>query len=384
MNRRIGIAIAIAVPVLLSCGDETRDVTGPAPAAPTGSIWVRLSVTGGSGDPDGCLIAVDDGSRSTMSDGERHRFRNVAAGDHVVTISDVAPLCSVEGEAWRTVTVAGNDTSWVAFSVACRAAAVGNRIAFSSYRDRNSEIYLMDGDGSNPVRLTDHPGYDGVPDWSPDGTRIAFSASRDSIAGIYVMDADGSNVELVIESGWSPTWSPLGDRIAFELGPEHHIYTVGVDGSNPTPLLQSPTVDQYDPAWSPDGQMIAFRGYDGTSADIYVVPASGGVPINLTRDSYSDDEPAWSPDGKLIAFTSYKNWQPGVYVMDSDGSNVRQVVTGSCIASPTWSPDGARIAYRGLCSSGYEIVSVRVDGTDLVQLTDSFGINDDPDWSPIP
>jgi Tol biopolymer transport system component len=279
--------------------------------------------------------------------------------------------------------VVGNATSRVAFSVVCPAVAVGNRIAFSSYRDGNWEIYLMESDGSNPVNLTNHPGYDELPDWSSDGTRIAFFSSRDSVAGIYVMDADGSNVRLVIEDGWRSSWSPRGDRIAFE----HvwgDIYTVNLDGSNLVPLFDSPTLSQSEPAWSPDGQWIAFSGFDGNEADIYVVGANGGVPINLTLDGYSDDEPAWSPDGKRIAFTSYKNWQPGVYVMDADGSNVRQVVSGACIGSPTWSPDGARIAYSGLCSSGYEILSVRVDGTDLVQLTDTSGTDEEPDWSPIP
>ena len=69
----------------------------------------------------------------------------------------------------------------------------GLRIAFTSDRDGNSEIYAMDANGSNQVRLTDNPAYDNEPAWSPDGTRIAFTSNRDGHSEIYLMDANGDN-----------------------------------------------------------------------------------------------------------------------------------------------------------------------------------------------
>ena len=93
------------------------------------------------------------------------------------------------------------------------------KIAFSSERDGNGEIYVMDADGSNPTNLTNNGATDGGPAWSPDGGKIAFTSERDGNYEIYVMDADGSNpTNLTNNSAWDsePAWSPDGSKIAFE------------------------------------------------------------------------------------------------------------------------------------------------------------------------
>jgi TolB protein len=87
----------------------------------------------------------------------------------------------------------------------------GSQIAFESYRDGNSEIYVMDANGSNPVRLTDDPAWDRDPAWSPDGSRIVFQSARDCNGEIYVMNADGSNPVRLTRDASSdddPAWSP--------------------------------------------------------------------------------------------------------------------------------------------------------------------------------
>ncbi len=82
----------------------------------------------------------------------------------------------------------------------------GTEIAFTSNRDGNDEIYVMNADGSNQTRLTYNDAYDGMPAWSPDGTRIAFESRRDSNgSAIYVMNADGSNQTQLTKRPW---WSP--------------------------------------------------------------------------------------------------------------------------------------------------------------------------------
>ena len=99
----------------------------------------------------------------------------------------------------------------------------GTLIAFTSERDGNREIYVMNSDGSNQVRLTDDPEADSGADWSPDGTRIAFTSERDGNREIYVMDADGSNLIRVTDNlinDYSPDWRPAVTEIDIVPTPE--------------------------------------------------------------------------------------------------------------------------------------------------------------------
>ena len=288
------------------------------------------------------------------------------------------------------------------------------RIAFVSDRDGNYEIYVMDTDGGNLRRLTNHPDIDSLPSWSPDGKRIVFTSKRDGHVDarhgfatneIYVMDADGGNQQNLTnhpEEDWYPSWSPDGKHIAFSSDRDGNfdIYVMAADGGNPQNLTNNPLNDR-DPSWSPDGKRIVFSARrDGhfenevaLTYEIYVMEADGRNQQRLTENRKNDWQPSWSPAGKRIAFTSdrkgdFQNFE--IYVMDHDGGN-QQRLTENRVSDlfPSWSPDGKRIVF---CSDrdghvhakhGWptnEIYVVDADGGNQQNLTNHPHDDLEPSW----
>ncbi len=194
------------------------------------------------------------------------------------------------------------------------------QIAFGSTRDGNPEIYVMDADGNNQIRLTNHPETDLAPSWSSDGVRIAFSSNRNGgNYQIYVMDSNGKNIRRLTDGDddWSPAWSPDGKRIAFHSKRDEErakIFVVAPDGSNLRRLAGDIPSSDIEAAWSPDSQRIAFASYRGDrSAEIYVMDADGANHQRLTHDEATDREPAWSV---VDADGSKKLWRFKVRELD--------------------------------------------------------------------
>ena len=269
------------------------------------------------------------------------------------------------------------------------------QIAFVSWRDGNSEIYVMDADGNNQIRLTNHPEEDSSPSWSPDGARIAFVSNRNGgNEQIYVMDSNGKNVKLLTNGslGTNPAWSPDGQTIAYNWDVEGHsaIILIAPEGSNRRILAGDIPSNDTEPAWSPDSQRIAFVSWrEDWTGDIGVMDADGRNPKRLTHTPNNERHPAWSPDGRKIAFTTVLEEDFVLSVMYADGTNQRilteEVLDGrmQLIFHPAWSPDGRTIAYHfakgGLDPGGIHLITA--DGEHLKRLGDAHKGGDSwPDW----
>ena len=262
------------------------------------------------------------------------------------------------------------------------------RIAFVSNRDGNDEIYVMNADGSNVLRLTHDPGKDWVPRWSPDGRQIAFFSNRDDNDEIYVMNADGTNLLRLthtLASDWTPSWSSDGRQIAFSSSRDgdFEIYLMNADGSQLTQLTHNQSHD-WSPSWSPDGQRIAFMSDVDGNNEIYVMDADGSRATRLTHNPNSDSRPSWSPDSSKILFTSDRHGNVDIYMMDPDGAEQTRLTWNEAAdRTPTWSPYSSRIAFSSTRDGNRDIFVMNPDGTGINNLSNHTASDGAPDWGPI-
>ena len=266
-------------------------------------------------------------------------------------------------------------------------------IAYVSTKSGNKEIWVMDYDGSNPHqvtrlrsialtprwspdatriaftcfapyrtvtsaqicvystvsdRLIAFPRFRGTnssPAWSPDGSQIDFMSSQAGDPEIFEIGADGTHLHRVTFSvgvSTSPAWNPkTGNQIVFvsDRGGEPALYIANSDGSDAQKIDLPDMGYVVDPAWSPNGQLLAFswRRPSG-NYDIYVMDIVSHQLAELTRDEGRNERPSWAPDGRHLVFESTRTGTRQIWTMLADGSQPRQLTFQGQNESPNWSP----------------------------------------------
>jgi Tol biopolymer transport system component len=269
----------------------------------------------------------------------------------------VETLAQLEGQ-WLYYPRVSPDERWLAVSVSPE---------HHEGEDWDLAVVPLDGAGE-VVRLTAGPGNDRLPDWRP--RPAPASATVDAQSGPAMVTASAAVSEAV--SADAPG-APAGTLLfQSDRDGRDKLYTLDVASGAVRPLTHGPDHRDEEPAWSPDGQRIAFHTnrFDSGTFDIAVMHADGSGVVRVTSGRAWDQDPAWMPDGQSLVFTSEREGTGAIYrVYLADGRVERLSQTRDRAIMPAVSPDGRRVAYAVATARGFQIFVLDLASGEERQMT---------------
>ncbi len=263
-----------------------------------------------------------------------------------------------------------------------------SQICFTGIVGKNKELFIADYDGANIKQITEHGSISIKPKVSPDGMKIAYLSYKDRYSFLYIFDRlTGKVTPLSKEVGLNsaPSWFPEGNRLAMTLSKDANmeIYIRNIDGSNPIRITKNKDADT-SPCILADGSRIAFVSDRGGNPQIYVMGVDGSDPRRVSYQGGNSYDPAGSPDGKMIAYVVEQRGEGfEIYVMDADGSNPRRLTNSyGSNESPTWSPDSRHVMFCSTRNGRWELWTVNVKTGEERRVPNLRMECQGPSWGP--
>ncbi len=260
------------------------------------------------------------------------------------------------------------------------------KIAFSGKKNGSSEIYYVNFDGTEPVKLTNYRSITLSPKWSPDGKQISFLSYRDGTPDLFVMDLNRQTSRKVLSTGrlnLPASWAADSKRMLVTSSKDgsEDIYILNLADGRLTRLTQDPSID-VSPTWSPDGRQIAFVSDRGGTPQIYLMDSSGANVRRLTFEGGYNTTPAWHPRANRIAYEGRAGGTFQIMVMETEGGMPVQLTTNGRSENPAWSPDGRYIAFVSRVGGKSRVCVMNSNGTNVRVIHEGLDAYVSPTWSP--
>jgi TolB protein len=307
-------------------------------------------------------LALQKIYRGAATDADARRIAHQFADDIVGVLSGGQPGIAATQIAYASAR-GGNKEIWVmdydganqhqvthlnSISLTPRWSPDATRIAFTCYVPfrgiTSAQICIYSMVANRLIAFPRYRGTSSSPAWSPDGSEIAFMSSLNGNPAIYVAQSDGARLHRIIFGAGvstSPAWNPkTGKQMVFvsDRAGDPVLYLSNSDGTD-TQKIDLPDMGYViDPAWSPNGQLLAFswRRPSG-NYDIYVMDIITRQLVELTKDAGRNERPSWAPDGRHLVFESTRTGTRQIWSMLADGSQPRQLTFEAQNESPNWS-----------------------------------------------